>query len=74
MAVAKKDVVGGPVKGATGVYAFQVTGVSKSERTPTDVEADRTFASTRGNQVVMQNAVEILRKAVKVEKDMLRFF
>ena len=74
VAVAKKDAVVGPVKGATGVYAFQVTGVSKSERTPTDVEADRTFASTRGNQVVMQNAVEILRKAVKVEKDMLRFF
>ena len=74
VAVAKKDVVVGPVKGATGVYAFKVTGVSKSERTPTDIEADRTFASTRGNQVVMQNAVEILRKAVKVEKDMIRFF
>lgn len=74
VSVAKKGAVVGPVKGVNGVYAFEVTKVDKSERTPTDIEADRTFATTRGNQAVMQNAIEILRKAVKVKKDMLKFF
>ena len=74
VSVAKKDVVVGPVKGENGVYAFKVTKIEKSERTPTDIEADRTFATTRGNQAVMQNALEILRKAVTVKKDMIRFF
>ncbi|MGM9804094.1 MAG: SurA N-terminal domain-containing protein [Muribaculaceae bacterium] len=72
--VAKKGELVGPVKGVYGVYAFQVSDSQKSERKPTDFEADRTFATTRGSQAVMQNALEILRKAVKVEKDMIRFF
>lgn len=71
---AKENSVVGPIKGKTGVYAFVVTNNVKSERTPTDQEADRTFSTTRGSQAVMRNAVNILRHSVKVEKDMLRFF
>lgn len=74
VSVAKQGVVTGPVKGNLGVYAFQVVKSEKAQRTPTDEEANRTFATTRGNQVVMQNAIEILRKATKVTKDMIRFF
>ena len=74
VATAKPNTVVGPVKGNTGVYAFVVTNSEKSERKVTDQEANRTFAASRGSQAVMRNAVAILRKSVKVEKDMLRFF
>ena len=74
VATAKENTVVGPIKGNSGVYAFVVTGNEKSERKVTDQEANRTFASSRGNQAVMRNVVAILRKSVKVEKDMLRFF
>ena len=74
VATAKENTVVGPIKGNSGVYAFVVTGNEKSERKVTDQEANRTFAASRGNQAVMRNVVAILRKSVKVEKDMLRFF
>ena len=74
VATAKPNTVVGPIKGNTGVYAFVVTNSEKSERKVTDQEANRTFAASRGNQAVMRNVVAILRKSVKVEKDMLRFF
>jgi peptidyl-prolyl cis-trans isomerase D len=74
VAAAKEGTVVGPIKGNTGVYAFVVTKSDARQREVTDLESDRTFAAYRGNQAVMQNAVAILRKAVKVEKDMIRFF
>lgn len=63
-----------PVKGESGVFVYQVIEQSKTPRTPEDADAVRQFTATRGSGVVMQNALAILRKATKVEKDLIKFF
>ena len=75
VAVAKEGAVSAPVKGVSGVYMFQVIKNDVSQRPTTDEETNRQFAITRGNNVVLQNALSILRKATNVTKsDMIKFF
>lgn len=72
--VAQVGGVQAPVKGESGVFVYQVIEQSKTPRTPEDADAVRQFTATRGSGVVMQNALAILRKATKVEKDLIKFF
>lgn len=72
--VAQVGGVQAPVKGESGVFVYQVIEQSKTPRTPEDADAVRQFTATRGSGVIMQNALAILRKATKVEKDLIKFF
>lgn len=72
--VAQVGGVQAPVKGESGVFVYQVIEQSKTPRTPEDADAVRQFTATRGSGIVMQNALAILRKATKVEKDLIKFF
>ena len=74
VATAKLNAIEGPVKGNNGVYVFQVVKQERTERTAVPEESERQFASTRGNQAVMSNALQILRKATKIENKMIKFF
>ncbi len=70
---AKENEFKGVVKGNSAVYAFKVIKHDRTERTP-GAEVERQFTRTRGSSAVMQNADAILRKAAKVENNMIKFF
>ena len=71
---AKDGELSAPVKGNNAVFVFQV---SKSETTDRKLDENQTaaqFARERGSQMVMRNAINILRAATKVEKSTIKFF
>ena len=71
---AKEGELQGPVKGNSGVFVFQV---SKSETTDRKLDDNQTaaqFSRERGSQMVMRNAIGILRNATKVKKSTIKFF
>ena len=70
---AKENELNGVLKGSNAVYVYKVIKHDRTERTP-GAEVERQFARTRGNSAVMQNADAILRKAAKVENNMIKFF
>ena len=70
----KANTVVGPVKGNTAVYVYEVTGVKTEGRKFNPEESAAQFSSSRGGNAVAQRAVEILRKNVKVENDMIKFY
>ena len=70
---AKENELKGVVKGNSAAYVFKVVKHDRSQRTPGS-EVDRQFAMTRGTNAVMQNVERILRKASKVENNMIKFF
>ncbi|MGN0212962.1 MAG: SurA N-terminal domain-containing protein [Muribaculaceae bacterium] len=74
VATAKLNAIEGPVKGNNGVYVFQVVKQDRTERTAAPEESERQFASTRGSQAVMSNALQILRNATTVDNKMIKFF
>ncbi len=74
VAVADSGKVVGPLKANTSLIVYEVIGHDKSKRELTDLETEQQFARTRGNQMVMQQAVNILREATDVENMMIRFY
>jgi len=62
------------VKGNSAVFAYTVTKQQRTNRKPEQTELTRTFDASRGNAAVMQHAIEILKKATKVENKLSKFF
>lgn len=76
VAVAKQGEVKGLFKGLTGVYAYQVVKVEKSQRKATKQELDNRFAQSRGAGMIAnpQAITAILGKATKVERNLIAFY
>lgn len=74
IAAAPQGKVTGLWKGLSGVYAYQVTKVEKSERKPSKEELNNRFAQTRGASIVSQGLTAILGKATKVERNLINFY
>ena len=74
--VASSDIgkVMGQLKANTSLVVYEVIGQDKAKRELTDLETEQQFARTRGNQMVMQQAINILRNATDVENMMIRFY
>lgn len=74
VATAQPGTVVGPIKANTSVIVYQIVNQEQSKRELTDMETSQQFARTRGNQMVMNQALNILRNATDVENMMIRFF
>lgn len=74
VAAADSGKVMGPLKANTSLVVYEVIGQDKAKRELTDLETEQQFARTRGNQMVMQQAINILRNATDVENMMIRFY
>ncbi len=69
----KDNQVVGPVKGETGVYAFTITKREATQRKMTKEEATQRY-SQRMVGPLMQNVFQILSKATKVERNLIKFY
>lgn len=76
VAVAKQGEVKGLFKGETGVYAYQVVKVEKSQRKATKQELDNRFSQSRGAGMIAnpQAITAILGKATKIERNLIAFY
>ena len=74
VASAQPGTVVGPIKANTSVIVYKIVNQEQSKRELTDMETTQQFARTRGNQMVMNQALNILRNATDVENMMIRFF
>lgn len=72
--VAQPGKVQGLVKGNSGIFAYMITKQERTSRSPEKADLTRRFDATRGNNAVMQHAIEILKKSTKVENKMSKFF
>ena len=74
VSTAEPNTLVGPVKANNSVVVFEIVKQETSKRKPTDMETERQFASTRGNQAVMRQALNILHNATDVENLMIKFY
>ncbi|MDD2961184.1 MAG: SurA N-terminal domain-containing protein [Muribaculaceae bacterium] len=74
IAAAKPGVVSKVIKGNNAVYVYQVTSIDNNGPKLSPKEAGERYAMTLGGNAIMQNAIEILRKATKVDNQMIKFY
>ncbi|MBR6432361.1 MAG: hypothetical protein IKS64_05860, partial [Muribaculaceae bacterium] len=76
IAVAQPGKVQGPWKGENAVFVYQIVSQEKEERQPTKEELDNRYSQTRGAQVIAnpQNIYQILSKATKIKKNLIKFY
>ena len=76
MAAAPQGKLMGPWKGENAVYVYQLVKQEKAERKATKEELDRRYAQSRGAQVYASPRFinQILTKATKVKKNLIKFF
>jgi hypothetical protein len=73
VSVAQVNKIQGPVKGKNAVFAYVVTKKERTARTPS-MEIDRQFATMRGNNAVLSHVIDILKKDIKVQNNIIKFF
>ena len=73
---AKQGTVQGPIKGNDAVYVYQIVKQEKAERKSSKEELDNRFAQRRGAQMFANPRTinNILNKATKVKKSLIKFF
>ena len=76
VSAAKVGALQGPWKGENAVIVYQVVKQEKEERKPSKEELDNRYAQTRGAQIFANpsNIYQILSRATKVKKNLIKFY